>query len=48
MLCDDLQGWHGVGIGAEFQDGEDIYTHRHTLIADSCNDRAETNTNFAK
>ena len=48
MLGDDLEGWHVGGIGTEFQDGENIYTHRHILTADSCCCGAETNTDFVK
>ena len=30
MLCDNLEGWDGVGGGSEFQEGGDI------SMADSC------------
>ena len=32
MLCDNLEGWNGVGGGKEVQDGGDI----HISMADSC------------
>ena len=31
-LCDNLDGWHGVGGGREFREGGDIYIP----MADSC------------
>ena len=40
MLCDDLEGWGGVGGGREVQEREDICI----LMADSCCCMAETNT----
>ena len=48
MLCNDLERSHAGGIGIEFQDGENIYTHRHIRTADSCCCGAETNTDFVK
>ena len=39
MLCDDLDGWDGVGDEREVQEGEDICIH----IADSLHCTAETN-----
>ena len=38
MLCDDLDGWDGVGAGREVQEGGDIGVH----IADSLHCTAET------
>ena len=32
MLCDDLEGWGGMGGGREGQEGGDICIH----MADSC------------
>ena len=32
MLCDDLEGWHGVGGGREVRDGGDTCIP----MADSC------------
>ena len=32
MLCDNLEGWVGLGGGREFQEGGDICTP----MADSC------------
>ena len=40
MLCDDLEGWDGVGSGREVQEGGDICI----FLADSCCSMAETNT----
>ena len=40
MLCDNLEGWDGVGDGREVQEGGDIYIP----MADSCCCMAETNT----
>ena len=45
MLCDDLDGWDGGGVGwrgggREVQEGRDIGIH----IADSLHCTAETNT----
>ena len=39
MLCDDLDGWDGVGGGREVQEGGDICIH----IADSFHCTAESN-----
>ena len=45
MLCDDLEGWGGVGWGVrgEAKEGGDICTH----VADSHRRTAETNTTLA-
>ena len=40
MLCDDLEGWDGVGGGRALQEGGDI----GTLTTDSCCCMAEANT----
>ena len=40
MLCDNLEGWDGVGGGREVQEGGDICI----LMVDSCCYMAETNT----
>ena len=40
MLCDNLEGWDGVGGGREVQEGGDI----SILVADSHCCMAETNT----
>ena len=32
MLCDNLEGWNGVGGGKEVQEGGDM----HIPMADSC------------
>ena len=32
VLCDNLEGWNGVGDGREVQEGEDICTP----VADPC------------
>ena len=32
MLCDNLEGWHGLGGEKEVQEGGDIYI----LLADLC------------
>ena len=40
VLCDNLDGWDGVGDGREVQEGGDICTP----MADSCCSMAETNT----
>ena len=32
MLCDNLEGWYGVGGGREVQDGGDMYIP----MTDSC------------
>ena len=40
VLCDNLEGWDGVGIGREVQEGGDICI----LTNDSCSCMAETNT----
>ena len=32
MLCDNLEGWDGLGGGRDVQEGEDIYIP----TADSC------------
>ena len=40
MLCDNLEGWDGVGGGREVQEGGDI----SILMADSHCCMAETNT----
>ena len=32
VLCDNLEGWDGMGGGREVQEGGDIYIH----MADSC------------
>ena len=40
MLCDNLEGWDGVGGGREVQEGGDI----SILMADSHCCTAETNT----
>ena len=42
MLCDNLEGWDGVGGGREVQEGGDI----RVPVADSCGYTAETNTVF--
>ena len=39
-LCDNLEGWDGMGGGREAQEGGDICTH----MVDSCHCMAETNT----
>ena len=39
MLCDNLEGWDGVGDGREVQEGGDIYIP----MADSCCCMAESN-----
>ena len=40
VLCDNLEGWDGVGGGREVQEGGDICI----LKADSCCCMAEANT----
>lgn len=40
VLCDDLEGWDGVGAGKQTQDGGDICIHG----ADSLSCMAATNT----
>ena len=40
MLCDNLQGWDGVGNGREVEEGGDI----SIPVADSCRCVAETST----
>ena len=40
MLCDNLEGWDGVGGGREVQEGGDI----SIPMADSCCCMAKTNT----
>ena len=40
MLCDNLEGWDGVGGGREVQEEGDICIP----MADSCQYMAETNT----
>ena len=40
VLCDNLEGWDGVGDRWETQEGGDI----HIPVADSCGHMAETNT----
>ena len=40
VLCDNLEGWDGVGSGREVQEGGNIYI----LMTDSCQYMAETNT----
>ena len=42
MLCDNLEGWDGVGGGGKGQEGGDICI----FTADSCCCMAETNTTF--
>ena len=39
MLCDNLEGWDGVGAGREVEEGRDICIP----MADSCWCMAETN-----
>ena len=40
MLCDNLEGWDGVGGGRKVQEGGDMCVP----VADSCWYMAETNT----
>ena len=40
MLCDNLEGWDGVGGGRQVQEGDDICM----LMTDSCWYMAEANT----
>ena len=40
VLCDNLEGWGGVGVGKELQEAWDICI----LMAVSCLYMAETNT----
>ena len=40
VLCDNLDGWDGIGGGREFQEGEDMYIP----MIDSCCCMAESNT----
>ena len=40
MLCDNPEGWGGVGRGRKVEEKRDIYI----TIADSCCCMAETNT----
>ena len=40
VLCDNLEGWYGVGGGREVQEGGDISMR----MTDSCCCTAETNT----
>ena len=42
LLCDNLEGWDGVGDGKEVQEGGDICIP----VADSCLCMAETDTTF--
>ena len=36
MLCDNLEGWGGVGDGRGVQEGGDTHTHIYKPVADSC------------
>ena len=40
VLCDNLEGWDGVGVGRDIHKGEDICIP----VADSCQCIAESNT----
>ena len=44
MLCDNLEGWDGVGHRREIQEGGDL----HIPVADSCGHMAEINTTVIK
>ena len=40
VLCDDLDGWDGMGVGREVREGGDISIH----VGDSFHCTTETNT----
>ena len=44
MLCDNLEGWDGVGHRREIQEGGDL----HIPVADSCGHMEEINTTVIK